>query len=129
MWRAVWMRTMKSTMKKYPIDMAKYIYISGPVTGFDYEEAKAAFDNAADAIRKTHGNAVEVVNPMDFIGKGEDWDYAMRKCIVKMMDCSYIHLLPGWEKSNGARLEAGIAEGLRFGACVGPDYKLVEYGE
>lgn len=109
--------------------MAKYIYISGPVTGLDYKEVKAAFDNAAEAIRKKHGNAVEVVNPMDFTCKGGDWNYAMRKCIIKMMECNYIHLLPGWEKSKGANLEADIAEGLHFGVCVGPDYKLVEYGE
>ncbi len=32
--------------------MAKYVYISGPVTGRDYEEAKAEFDKAAYEIKK-----------------------------------------------------------------------------
>lgn len=107
--------------------MAKYVYISGPVTGRDYEEAKAAFDNAAEAIRKKHGNAVVVVNPMEFIQRGEDWNYAMRKCIEKLMVCNYIHTLPGYEKSKGAKLEVTIAMGLYFGICD-DKYDLVEFG-
>ncbi len=106
--------------------MAKYVYISGPVTGLPYEEAKAAFDNAAEKIWKKHGNAVVVVNPMDFIGIGEDWNYAMRKCIEKLMMCSYIKMLPGFEKSKGARLELTIAQGLNFGVC-NENYELVDY--
>lgn len=108
--------------------MAKYIYISGPVTGLPFEEAKAAFDNAAEAIRKKHGNAVVVVNPMEFIQRGEEWGYAMRKCIEKMMVCNFIHMLPGWEKSRGARLEMEIANGLHFSVCD-RNYNLLEHEE
>ena len=108
--------------------MAKYVYISGPVSGLDYEEAKTKFGNAADAIRKKHGNAVVVVNPMEFIQRGEDWNYAMRKCIEKMMVCSHIHMLPGFEESMGARLELTIAQNLNFGVC-NDKYDLVDYGD
>lgn len=108
--------------------MAKYVYISGPVTGLDYKEAKAAFDNAAYDIRKKHGNTVVVVNPMEFVNPGEDWNYAMRKCIERMMVCDYIHMLPGFEKSKGARLELTIAQGLNFGVC-NDQYELVKYEE
>ena len=106
--------------------MAKYVYISDPVTGRDYEEAKADFDNAAEEIRRKHGNAVVVVNPMEFIQRGEDWNHAMRKCIERMMVCNYIHILPGFEKSKGARLEYTIAQRLNFGAC-NEQYELVDY--
>lgn len=108
--------------------MAKYIYISGPVTGLPFEEAKAAFDKAAERIRNKHGIGVVVVNPMDFCGQGEDWSWAMRKCIERMMDCQYIHMLPGYERSKGARLELMIAEQLGFGMC-NSNYELVRYGE
>lgn len=108
--------------------MAKYVYIAGPVTGLDYNEAKAAFDQAAETIRRKYGEAVAVVNPMDFCQKGEDWHYAMRKCIERMMECNYIHLLPGFEQSEGARLEATIAMKLGFGVC-NDRYELVDYGE
>lgn len=106
--------------------MAKHIYIAGPVTGLDYDEARAAFDYAAETIRRKHGKAVVVVNPVEFIQRGEDWNYAMRKCIERMMECSYIHLLPGFEKSKGARLEFTIAQGLGFGVC-NDRYELVDY--
>ena len=106
--------------------MAKYIYISGPVTGLVFEGAKAAFDQAAEEIRRKHGNAVVVVNPMEFIQRGEDWNYAMRKCIERMMVCNYIHMLPGFEKSKGARLELTIAQGLNFGVC-NEKYELENY--
>lgn len=108
--------------------MANFIYISGPVTGRDFGEAKAAFDNAAESIRRKYGNAVVVVNPMEFIGPGEDWDYAMRKCIEKMMVCNYIHTLPGWVNSRGACLEVTIAMALHFGVCD-EEYILVDYGK
>ncbi len=108
--------------------MAKYVYISGPVTSRSFEEAKADFDKAANEIKKKHGDAVFVVNPFDFCSKGEDWTYAMKKCIVNLTTCNYIHMLPGFEQSKGARLEITIAQALNFGVC-NEQYELVDYGE
>ena len=104
----------------------KYIYISGPVTGLDYDEAKKAFDDAEEAIRWKYGREVEVINPMSFCNKGEYWNHAMRKCIVQLMECNYIHMLPGFEKSVGARLEMTIAQKLGFGVC-NDIFELVDY--
>lgn len=106
--------------------MAKYVYISGPITGRDHEEAKAEFDKAAYEIKKKHGESVFVVNPFDFCNKGEDWRYAMKKCIVNLTTCNYIHMLPGYEKSKGARLELTIAEALEYGVC-NEQYELEDY--
>ena len=108
--------------------MSKYIYICGPVSGRDHDEAKAEFDKAAHEIKKKHGEAVFVVNPFDFCQKGEDWNYAMKKCIVNLTTCNYIHCLPGFEESKGARLEVTIAEALRYGVCD-RNYDLIDYGE
>ena len=97
--------------------MSKYIYICGPVSGRDHDEAKAEFDKAAYGIKQKHGDAVFVVNPFDFCQKGEDWNYAMKKCIVNLTTCNYIHCLPGFEESKGARLEVTIAQALGYGVC------------
>ncbi len=96
-------------------DMAKYVYICGPVTDRDYDEAKAQFDAAAYEIKRLYGDAVKVVNPFDFCQRGEPWSQAMRKCITKLMECDYIHVLPGWMDSRGARLEMNNAFELGFG--------------
>lgn len=38
----------------------------------------------------------------------------MRLSIRQLVTCDAIHLLPGWEKSKGATLEAHIAERLEL---------------
>ena len=96
------------------------------MTGLDYDEAKKAFDDAEEAIRWKYDREVEVINPMSFCNKGEDWNHAMRKCIVQLMECNYIHMLPGFEKSVGARLEMTIAQKLGFGVC-NDIFELVDY--
>ncbi len=104
------------------------IYISGPITGLPYEEARSAFMNAENAIRSRYGALVEVVNPIRLAPKNTKWSDAMRSCIAAMMQCDYIHMLPGYEKSEGARLEYTIAVKLGFGVC-NEQYDLTAYGQ
>lgn len=106
----------------------KSIYICGPVSGRNYEEAKAEFDGVAYEIKKKHGDAVVVVNPFDFCQKGEAWTIAMRKCIARLTECDYIHCLPNFYRSEGARLEITIAEKLKMGVC-NDIYELCDYEE
>ncbi len=108
--------------------MEKVIYLSGPITGLPIEEVRAAFTKAENKIRERYGATVEIVNPLKLETKGATWEEAMRTCIEAMMKCNYIHMLPGFEKSKGARLELTIAENLQFGVC-NDIYELVRYGE
>jgi hypothetical protein len=108
--------------------MKDTIYISGPVSELDYNEAFKAFAKAETTLRRKFGKKVGIVNPMMIVPKGSDWYTAMRICIKAMMDCNYIHLLPGFEKSKGARRELALAEWLKFGVC-NDQYELVNYDE
>lgn len=108
--------------------METKIYISGPITGLPYEEARAAFMNAENAIRSRYSALVEIVNPIRLVPKNTSWNDAMRTCIAAMMDCNYIHTLPGFEQSEGARLEYTIALKLGFGVCDN-QLNLVAYGK
>lgn len=106
--------------------MKDTVYISGPITGLDYEKAAAAFYVAESKIRSIYGTNVEVVNPVRLVPKGTKWDEAMRVCIEHLMKCKYIHMLPDFYKSRGARLEMTIAQELGFGVC-NDEYNLVRY--
>lgn len=87
--------------------MAK-VYLSGPMTGLP-QLNKPAFDAAAEFLR---GEGHVVFNPAEVSLPGSSWADYMRVDIIAMLSCEAVYLLPGWEKSRGARLEHHIANEL-----------------
>ena len=94
------------------------IYIAGPITGTDdYFERFIAANTAI--IRKGH----EAVNPV-FINRiiptvGDtaiSYCHIMNICKALLGACDAIYLMPGWQRSNGARVEHAEAfnRGLKF---------------
>lgn len=78
-------------------------YIAGPMRGMDRLN-RPAFYEAAAKLRK-HGH--QAVNPFE-LEMAEDkpiLDY-MKVDLPALLECDGVALLPGWEKSQGARLEA-----------------------
>ncbi|WP_407059246.1 DUF4406 domain-containing protein (plasmid) [Ralstonia syzygii subsp. celebesensis] len=89
----------------------KKIYIAGPMTGLP-DLNFPAFHEAASALRAA---GHDVVNPAEINpDPNAGWLACMRADIRELVTCDAIYLLPGWENSRGARLEARIAEGLGF---------------
>lgn len=80
------------------------IYLSGKVTGLDYEHTVEKFQAAEDTIMGAYLN-VEVVNPMKIVPKGTIHEKAMNICLHKLEDCRVICMLPDWVDSTGARME------------------------
>lgn len=83
-------------------------YISGPMTGLP-DLNFPAFFAAAEKLRAQGRN---IVNPAEDDTPGLEWHQYLREDIRALVDCSAIHMLPGWELSKGARLELHIAEQL-----------------
>lgn len=85
------------------------IYVAGPMTGlpeFNYP----AFFNAATLLRAI-GHDVEDPSANENPTPG-DYHGWLRAGLAQLITCDAVALLPGWEASNGARLEVNVAATL-----------------
>lgn len=85
------------------------VYLAGPMTGIvDYNFP--AFNAEAERLR-AQGSHVE--NPADHgVVEGAAWADYLHYDIGRLATCECIHLLPGWTRSRGAKLEVSIAQAL-----------------
>lgn len=86
------------------------LYIAGPMTGLP-EHNLPAF---AEAEQQLLAAGYKVINP-GFRGDdipGWVWADYLRADLALLLACDGVALLPGWESSRGARLEAHVAEQL-----------------
>jgi hypothetical protein len=85
------------------------LYLAGPMTGIP-DLNFPAFHAAAARLR---ASGHDVVNPAEINSDpNAKWVDCMRQDIAQLVTCHGIALLPGWEKSKGARLERHIANQL-----------------
>lgn len=84
----------------------QWVFISGKVTGRDYEEARKQFDKRAEELEEM---GYAVYNPMDMVAPGTSWQVAMRICLHYLCCSDYIDMLPGWGSSDGSRMEYHLA--------------------
>jgi len=85
------------------------LYISGPITGKPFGN-RPAFDQAEQVLRR---RGYEVCNPHALAhADTANWEQCMRLDVVHLLACDGILMLPGWERSRGARLELHIAAEL-----------------
>lgn len=76
-------------------------YLSGPMTGLpDFN--RPAFHQAAAVVRAA---GQTVWNPAALCPPGLGWKAAMRIDLVALKRAEGLILLPGWERSRGARIE------------------------
>lgn len=94
------------------------IYLAGAMTG--YPELNFPLFNAEAARLRALGYTV--INPAEInIDPAAKWGECMRADIKRLMDCTAIALLPGWEDSKGATLEHHIARSLGFVVFMASD--------
>ena len=84
-------------------------YVAGPMTGIP-ELNFPEFHKHTATLRES---GFHVENPAEICpDPTAKWEDCMRADIAKLVTCDAILLLPGWEKSRGASLEAHIAQSL-----------------
>jgi hypothetical protein len=88
------------------------IYISGPMTGIPGHNFRAFFR----AARRFRENGWEVENPAENFSGRTDLPRPtyLRKDVTELACCHAIAMLPGWQKSRGARLEYLLARELEL---------------
>ncbi|MBA4133370.1 MAG: hypothetical protein C0525_01470 [Flavobacterium sp.] len=88
--------------------MKQSIYIAGKVTGLDFEEVTAKFQEAETMLLEQ--NWKTIVNPIKLINNpAEEWHTAMEKCLAALTNCEAIYMLPCSVDSPGAKLELQFA--------------------
>lgn len=85
------------------------VYLAGPMTGIEAMNFPAFHAAAA----KLRDSGYVVINPAEINpDPAANWNACMREDIAQLVTCDAIALLPGWERSRGATIEARIAADL-----------------
>jgi uncharacterized protein DUF4406 len=86
-------------------------YLAGPMAGYP-DHNHPAFHEAAAKLRAC-GHTI--VSPAEYGNLTQlGWQQVMKRDIHALLWCDTVIVLPGWEKSRGARLETGIAWDLEM---------------
>lgn len=94
--------------------MKKRIYISGPISGIPFEEAKIRFELAELKLRTAYPNA-KMVNPTKHpLPKGMRWEWYMLIDLFLLSFCTHIYQLEGWENSDGAVIEERWSQHMKI---------------
>lgn len=87
-------------------------YIAGPMTGLPLWNAPTFLE----AERLLKSMCFNVENPADDVPADDSpvqpYDYYLRRSLARLLKCTHIYMLDGWEKSKGARLEHAMAIAL-----------------
>lgn len=102
----------------------KTVYIAGPCTGL--ADPYPPFHAAAAALR---ARGFEVENPAENPAPDcGSWLAYMRMAVRQVSRVDGLILLPGWEKSSGARVEFNLAVGLGLSVMTLAE-ALAQYAE
>jgi hypothetical protein len=83
------------------------VYISGPITGLEFEVFMKNFKDAEDYLLS---KGFEVVNPCTIDhSHSKTWEDYMLCDIKALFPCDAIYMIDGWRNSRGARIERAIA--------------------
>lgn len=90
----------------------KKVYLSGPITGMPNLNIDE-FQKYEDKFKNLN---FEVINPHKLHTEEETksftWSQFMKQDIKFMVECDFVAVLNGWEKSKGANLEVYIARNI-----------------
>ena len=85
----------------------KKIYISGPISGYSYEERQQYFAKVQEILELV---GYEVKNPLDNgLPSDSTTHQHMREDLKMLLECDEIFLLQDWNRSAGCQTELNVA--------------------
>lgn len=79
------------------------IYISGKISGLDYADVVAKFQDAQDLLSEI---GFDVVNPLNNgLTQSHSWEQHMVCDFGLLLSCDAIYMLDNWQDSTGAKIE------------------------
>lgn len=87
-------------------------YISGPVTGKDYNKTVKRFADCAASLQRRGYIAVNPLN--NELPVSAPWEQHLAVDIILLLRCKAIYMQIGWQESHGARLEHELAKRLEM---------------
>lgn len=83
------------------------VYLSGKISGLDFEDVKKRFSEAEELLK---GLCFDVVNPLkNGLPEESSWITHLCKDIELLHECNYIYMMDGWQDSVGACVEYDFA--------------------
>lgn len=90
------------------------VYISGKISGLDFEEVKKRFLEAEEFLESL---GIQAVNPLNNgLSVDDAWIKHLCKDIEMLNDCDSIYMMEGWQDSVGACIEYDFA--IRTGKTI-----------
>lgn len=90
------------------------VYISGKISGLDFEEVKKRFLEAEEFLESL---GIQAVNPLkNGLSVEDTWIKHLCRDIELLYECSHIYMMDGWQESTGACIEYDFA--IRTGKTV-----------
>lgn len=90
------------------------VYISGKISGLNFEEVKKRFLEAEEFLESL---GIQAVNPLkNGLSVNDDWIKHLCRDIELLHECSHIYMMDGWQESIGACIEYDFA--IRTGKTV-----------
>lgn len=89
------------------IEFMKKIYISGPISGYSYEERQQYFAKVQEILELV---GYEVKNPLDNgLPSDSTTHQHMREDLKMLLECDEIFMLQDWNRSAGCQTELNVA--------------------
>lgn len=92
--------------------MNNRIYLSGAITGRNYDLVQAQFAEAEEKVTQWQ---YEPINPLkNGLPPESTWTEHMMQDLAMLLTCGAIFMLEGWEKSDGANIEHIFAQKMNI---------------